>query len=189
MGPGRQSLLAENASGDDINAFTTATQTPPTSATTSLPSSPRQSTLPEYFSEKQFGFDNSFHAEVEAQVEQYIREAEADPQPDSLLNAPITLPQLQTAQHRLNEASCHGKDTIPNAALKTELYEWQILLLALLHAILHFAELSLIWRHVLLPPFLKWQRQITQENERPQTNRLHFNSCQTPGTNTLATTH
>ena len=61
MGPGRQSLLAENSSGDDINAFTTATQTPPTSATTSLPSSPRQSTLPEYFSEKQFGFDTSFH--------------------------------------------------------------------------------------------------------------------------------
>ena len=131
MGPGQQSLLAENSSGDDINAFKSAAQTPPTTTTTSLPSSPRQSTLPEYFSEEQFGFDNSFHAEVEAQVEQYIREAEPDPQPDSQLNAPITLPQLQTGQHRLNAASCHGKDTIPNAALKTELYELQILVMAL----------------------------------------------------------
>ena len=115
----------------------------------------RQSTLTEFFSEKHVGFDDSHHATIEAQVEQYIRETEAAPQHDSPLSAPITLPQLQTAQCRLNTASCHGKDRIPNAALKTTLLEWQLLLLALLNAILHLAEFHIIWRHVLLAPILK----------------------------------
>ena len=115
----------------------------------------RQSTLTKFFIEKLVGFDDSHHATIEAQVEQYIREIEAAPQHDSLLSAPITLPQLQTAQCRLNTASCHGKDRIPNAALKTTLLELQILLFALLNAIVHLAEFPLIWRHVLLAPFLK----------------------------------
>ena len=163
-GPGQRTLLTENSSGDDTDACKTAVPTPPTSRATSMPSSPRQSTLPELFSEEQFGFDNSVHAEVEAKVQKYIREAEADPQPDSALNAPITLPQLQTGQHRLNAASCHGKDTIPNAALKTELYELQILLMALLNAILHFAEFPLIWNYVLLSPLLKGGKGKSHKN-------------------------
>ena len=88
-------------------------------------------------------------------MEQYIREAEAAPQQASPLSIPITLVQLQTAQRRLNTASCHGKDKIPNAALKTILLDWQVLFLALLNVMLHLAEFQLIWRHVLLAPFLK----------------------------------
>ena len=85
----------------------------------------------------------------------YVQEEEALPQQDSPLNAPITLSQLLTAQDRLNSASCHAKDKIPNAALTITLLQWQHLLLALMNAILHLAEFPTIWRHVLRCPLLK----------------------------------
>ena len=77
---------------------------------------------------------------IEIHIKQYIREAEANHQSEAPLSAPITLPELRTAQRRLNTASCRGKDGIPNAALNNDLYEWQLLLLTLLNAILHLAE-------------------------------------------------
>ena len=107
------------------------------------------------FAEKQAGYDDAHRATIDAHVEQYIREAEAAPQQASPFSVPITLAQLQTAQCRLNTASCHGKDKIPNAALKTILLEWHVLFLALLNVILHLAEFQRIVRYVLLAPILK----------------------------------
>ena len=140
IGTSRHPLLAQASPAADSNVTTVAPTTPYQPTATPSPSSSRQSTLTEFFSEKQVGFDDVHRAIIEAQVEQSIREAEAEPpQQASPLSIPITLLQLQTAQRRLNTASCHGKDKIPNAALKTILLEWQVLLLALLNVILHLA--------------------------------------------------
>ena len=93
---------------------------------------------------------------IEAAVDEYVLKEEGQPQQqDSPLNEPITLAHLKTAQDRLNSASCHAKDTIPNAALKISLIQWLLLLLALLNAILHLMEFPLIWKHVLLCPLMK----------------------------------
>ena len=155
-GPCRELLLEQASSGEEDGELFNTT---PTTATLHIqPSSvnnTRQSTITELFSDIPVGYDNDHHTAVETLVDGYFREAETTSQQDSQFNAPITLPQLQTAQDRLNSASCHGKDKIPNAALKIKLLEWQLLLLILLNAILHFAEFPIIWRHVLLSPLLK----------------------------------
>ena len=77
---------------------------------------------------------------IEAKVQGFIDEAVADNSPMHSLCSPITEGELSAAQHRINAASCHGKDKIPNAALKVDVQAWQLVLLALLNAILLFSE-------------------------------------------------
>ena len=47
------------------------------------------------------------------------------------------------------------KNKIPNAALKVDVQAWQLVLLALLNAILLLCEYPIAWRYVLLAPLLK----------------------------------
>ena len=70
-------------------------------------------------------------------------------------HSPITEGELSAAQHRINAASCHGKDQILNAALKADVPAWQLVLLALLNAILFLREYPIAWRYVLLAPLWK----------------------------------
>ena len=119
------------------------------------PSSARQPTLHNFFTEQQIGFDETHRAEIESLVQDYITVAETNHLPNHPLRAHITMVELRAAQRRLNSASCHGKDKVPNAALKVDTHELQILLLALLNAILYLCEYQAIWRHVLLAPLLK----------------------------------
>ena len=86
---------------------------------------------------------------IEAKVQGFINEAEADNSPTHSVG------ELSAAQHRINAASCHGKDKIPNAALKAEVQAWQLVLLALLNAILLLSEYPVAWRYVFFAPLFK----------------------------------
>ena len=122
-GSGRE-LLREQTSSEDENTNTThMTPTADTSQSTRTSNShQRQPTIREFFEETPKGYDVEFHNEIETAVDGYVQEEETPQQQDSPLNASITLSQLITAQDRLNSASCHAKDKIPNAALKIQCY-------------------------------------------------------------------
>ena len=109
IGPCRHSLLEQTSSDDDTEPTTTAPTDFTPQTETPRSDSTRQTTLHEFFSDNQTGFDDSHYIMIDFQVEQYIREAETDHQSESQLCAPIILPELRTAQRRLNTASCHGK--------------------------------------------------------------------------------
>ena len=139
-GSGRELLLEQASSGEENINTPHTTSTADTSHTKRASSSHhRQATIREFLNEIPKGYDTDFHTRIETSVDGYVQEEETLPQQDSQLNAPITLSQLLTAQDRLNSASCHAKDKIPNAALKITLPQWQLLLLALMNAILHLA--------------------------------------------------
>ena len=118
--PARE-LLTEHTSSEEENHDTLHT-TPTTVTPHSFhpnSSQQRQPTIREFFAETPRGYDEDFRKNIEAAVDEYVLEEESQPQQqDSPLNEPITLAHLKTAQNRLNSASCHAKDTIPNATLK-----------------------------------------------------------------------
>ena len=95
----------------------------------------------------------------------YVQEEETLPQQDSQLNAPITLSQLLTAQDRLNSASCHAKDKIPNAALNN--YTSTVAALITCTDECNLASLRIphhLETRALVPTIERRQRQIKAEN-------------------------
>lgn len=105
------------------------------------------------------GFDETFCATTETVVDGYIAEAEADTSScqssRGLLSDTITDAELQAAQRRQREATRHGGDLVPNAALRAADQAWQLLLLAVLNAVMVLTEYAEQWRHIQIVPLMK----------------------------------
>ena len=132
-------------------------------------------TLFDYFCPRESaGFDQSFREAIELEVAGFVAEAEKDAvdersrlgatENDEDVGRPITEPELESAQRQLKQTSRHGRDLVPNAALKISVPGWRLLLLAMLNAVMSLYEYAEQWRHVQLAPLLKSGKRRTRHD-------------------------
>ena len=131
-------------------------------ATTCAETPNTQRTMTRYFRrESSAGFDEAFRKQIEAEVAQFSLRAEADVMaerekgPADPLGLAIDIAELEAAQSRLRQGSRHGGDLVPNSALRTKVSSWQLLILAMLNAVMSLHAYAEQWRRVQLAPLIK----------------------------------